>query len=47
MQIRSIRTLLFTLVVLCMSAVSFAQIGMCGGFRPAPAAGLRAATLSR
>ena len=36
MQIRSIRTLLFTLVVLCMSAVSFAQIGIVVAFGPPP-----------
>ena len=34
MQIRSIRRLLFALVVLCMSAVSFAQIGIVVSFGP-------------
>src|SRR5258707_14255831 len=36
MQIRFIRTLLFALVLLCMSAASFAQIGVVVTFAPPP-----------
>jgi len=44
MHIRSIRTLLFAFVVLCLSTASFAQIGVAITFGP-PAARLRAAAL--
>jgi len=46
MQIRSIRTLLFTLVVLCMSGGIVRTNRNRGGLRTAPAAGLRAAAVS-
>ncbi len=36
MQIRFVRTLLFALVVLCMSAASFAQVGVLVTFAPPP-----------